>query len=522
MKLNHACRGISKLTLGIVGVFCFLSLLFVGAYLYIDYQRYLASSKATQLAELKSAQEKISLNLENMKKLSALTVKRIAAVSGDRTRIQNILLSSHALLPDSDFLKILKVTYEKLSPPQCLITRFGVVPHAHNKQPLNGPELVKVPADKGPTILIDQDSVYARTWVFDQEDTLEGVLEIHVASSHFKETLRIGSTLSFIPGAARVLLQKNPFPLYGNLPESFWGYFVQQIDHYSVFLLFIIFAIIFIATSNIYSRFYIQRDSQEERDSLRDQLAESQRENNKANDALLTSQKRTETHQVTCQSYKQFQTNFLVHQREQLNHVLRSLDVVMRSLQNQNASLSSQETVEILKSCLNVVEHVSSGTPLDIKREPIRIHKTLANIRSLFTEKMYKSDFTMEVHCPEELVHYGDSLTVEFVLLNLIGKPLYMVPKNGKVEVRASDQKGALQIQVKDNGFPINEKSQKQLQQAFEFFISEGDFQQLCQDNGFYYEYTKDKDGLNRSTILLPKVGEESPHNNVIPLFNKS
>lgn len=521
MKSNRAYGGISRLTLGIVGVFCFLSLLFVGAYLYIDYQRYLESYKSTQQAELKSAQEKISLNLENMKKLSTLTIKRIVAVSGDRKRIQNILLSSHALLPDRDFLKILKVTYEKLSPPQCLITKFGVVPREDNKQPLNGTELVKVRTDKGPTILINQESVYARTCLLDHKNQPEGILEIHVASSHFKETLKIGSTLSFIPGAARVLLQKNPFPLYGNLPGSFWGYFVQQIDHYYVFLLFIIFAIIFITTSNIYSRFYIQRDSQEERDSLQDQLAESQRESNKANDALLTSQKRTETHQVTCQFYKQFQTNFLVHQREQLNHVLRSLDVMMRSLQNPDKALPPEELMDILKSCLNVVEHVSSGTPIDIKHEPIRIHRTLANIRALFTEKIYKSDLMMEVHCPEELVHYGDSLMVEFVLLNLIGKPLYMAPKNGKVEVRAADQKEGLQIQVKDNGFPMNDKSQKQLQQAFDFFMTEQQFQQLCRDNGFFYEYSKDKAGLNVVTMLLPNVEVESSYNNVIPLFNK-
>lgn len=515
MKLNHAYKDTSRLTLGIVGVFCFLSVLFVGIYLYVDYQRYLTSYKETQQAELKSAQEKINLNLENMKKLSVLTVNRISAVSGDRKRIQNILISSHALLPDRDFLKILKVTYEKLSLPQCLITRFGVVPLEDNKQSSG------VLTDKSPAILVNQDSIYAKTRLLDHNNQPEGILELHVALSHFKETLKLGSTLSFVAGNAGVLLQKDPFPLYGNLPESFWGYFIQHTGHYAIFSLFALFAIVFTALSNIYSRFYIRRDSQEERDSLRDQLIESQREGNKANDALLTNQKRTETHQVTCQSSKQFQTSFFVHQREQLNHVLRSLDVVMRSLQNPENALPTEELMDILKSCLNVVEHVSGGTPLDIKHEPIRIHKTLANIRSLFTEKLYKSDLLMEVHCSEELIHYGDPLMVEFILLNLIGKPLYMARKNGKVDVRATNQKEGLQIQVKDNGFPMNDKSQKQLQQAFEFFMTEQQFQQLCRDNGFFYEYSKDKAGLNVVTMLFPNIELKSSNSNVVSLFNK-
>ncbi len=188
-----------------------------------------------------------------------------------------------------------------------------------------------------------------------------------------------------------------------------------------------------------------------------EEIAEWKMECHKANDALLTYQKQGETHQVTCQSHKQFQTSFQHHQREQLNHVLRCVDVVVGSLQNPNAALPTQELIDILKSCLHGVEGIVSGSLSASKHEPIKVIKILSNVRSLFTEKMYKSDLTMDLHCPENLTYYGDPLLLEFILLNLIGKPLYMARKNGRVEIRATEQVDGLHMQVKDNGFPMND-----------------------------------------------------------------
>src|SRR5206468_2765539 len=98
--------------------------------------------------------------------------------------IQNILISSYSLLPDREFLKIQKMTYEKLSKPQHLITRFGVAPLDSNKSSLNTPH------DSGTSIFFDQNSVHSKTWIFDQNGQLDGILEIHVSLSHFKETLK--------------------------------------------------------------------------------------------------------------------------------------------------------------------------------------------------------------------------------------------------------------------------------------------------------------------------------------------
>lgn len=330
--------------------------------------------------------------------------------------------------------------------------------------------------------------------------------------------MKLGPTLSFASDSAHVLLQKNPFPIYGKLAG---GYFIENVGHFALFFLFVMLTALFIAISTLYARFRIKQSFQEDMKSLKDELFELRMESNQANETLLTVQKQTATHQATCQSYKIFQSNFQNRQKEQLHHVLRSIDVVMRSLQDPDRALSHQDLVDILKSCLPVVEHTVNGTVFMETHEPVNIFKTLENIRSLFTEKMYKSDLTLEVDCPNNLTYWGDSLGIEFVLLNLIGKSLHRAPKNGTVDIKVIDHKEGFSIEVKGNGFPVSEKSQRQIQQAFDFFMSDASFQQLCRENGLFYEYVEERDGSHLAKIFFSRERPDSLESNVISLFNK-
>lgn len=514
MSFRLAHKTLFQPIAGIMGFFCLLSLFFIGTYLYVDYQRYISSYKITQQAELKAAQEKINTNVDNIKKLSVLTAKRIAASNGNIKRIQHILVSSYVLLPDRDFLKIQKVAYEKHSLPQHLITRFGISPLNADRPSINKTQ------GEGSSIFFNQNSVYSKAWVFNQNNQLDGILEIHVPMAHFKETLKLGSTLSFASDSAHVPLQKNPFPIYGKLP-SFWGYFIENIGHFALFFLFVMLTAPFIAISTLYARFRIKQNFQEDMESLTNELSELRKESYQANESLLTAQKQTATHQATCQSYKVFQSNFQNRQRVQLHHVLRSLDVVMRSLQDPDRALPPQDLVNILKSCLPVVERTVNGTVFMEIHEPVNIFKILENIRSLFTEKMYKSDLTLEVDCPNNLTYWGDSLGIEFVLLNLIGKSLHRAPKNGKVDIKVIEHNEGFSIDVKGNGFPVSEKSKRQIQQAFDFFMSDASFQQLCQENGLFYEYVEERGGSHMAKIFFSRKRADSLESNVISLFNK-
>ncbi|OJW46266.1 MAG: hypothetical protein BGO67_08595 [Alphaproteobacteria bacterium 41-28] len=522
MGLKHSFREIAKPTLGGIGVLILLSLIFAGGYVYVDYRGYLASYQVTQQKALKEAQEKIQWNIENLKKLSVLTSNRIAASQGDLKRIQNILNSSHSLLPDADFLKIQKVTYNKLSKPKIVVTRFGTLP----LKPENIPS--ETPHKKGPSIVFQEKSISCKTWVFNPEGNLEGLLEIHLDPSNFKTMLHIGPFLSFVPNKAFTLLQKVPLPIYGKTPDPFWRFYYKNISHYAVFFLFIILSLIIIVLIGYYLGLRIQKvykekleNLKEELSNLKAELSKAQANEDKVKEILVAHQQRIQSLQVTYQSYKKFQTSFKSHQREQANHILRSLDVAMRSLSNPKGQLATKDLTEVIGSSIRVAERISSGIPSKIKNEPIKVIKILNNIRTLFTERIYKSNLTIEMSCSEKLLYHGDPLLIELILVNVIGKPLHVVPKNGKIIIKATDQKDGLQIEVRDNGFPFDEKIQNQIKQSFDFFVSDEVFHQLCQENGLLYECTKSKNGLNIAKIVFPTAVKVSLSDNVIPLFQK-
>ncbi len=207
MRLTYDLRKLIKPTFLWMAVYVVGSFVFVGAYVYVDYQSYLSSYEETQHAELAAAQQKLHSNLENLKNLSVLTAKRIASSRGDLKRIQNILNSSYSLLPDADYFRIEKITYNKLSKPQSRITRFGTL----SLKPEGNPS--EIPHQNGPVVAFHEDSIICKNWVFNTEGNLEGFLEISLDPSAFKATLPMGNTLSFTALRSQTLLQQGPFPI---------------------------------------------------------------------------------------------------------------------------------------------------------------------------------------------------------------------------------------------------------------------------------------------------------------------
>ena len=184
---------ILKPTLLWISAFVSFSLVPVVSYVFIEHQRYLAAYQATQQLELKTLQQKTLLALENLKKLSRLTVTRIIASHGDVKRIQNILSSVPRLNPNGTLPKIQKVFYNKLSPPQMVITLFGSFPLYSQSAPD-----VHV-ADKETIITIDENVVVSKTTVFSERDTLEGILEIQIDPIDFKIFLGNMETVTLNP-----------------------------------------------------------------------------------------------------------------------------------------------------------------------------------------------------------------------------------------------------------------------------------------------------------------------------------
>ena len=184
--------------------------------------------------------------------------------------------------------------------------------------------------------------------------------------------------------------------------------------------------------------------------------------------------------------------------------------------------LPSKDLIDIVESCLKVGEYLSKGAVSKIRNEPIKILSILDNIQELFAEKIYKSNIEVEINCSENLFYDSDPCFMELMLINVIGKPLHSVPLNGSVTIKATNQKEGLHIQVKDNGFFFNKKILNQLNQSFNFFLSQEIFAKVCQDNNLRYEHYRGKNGFNMAKIFFPKPDGRSLDDNVIPFFRKN
>ena len=166
-----------------MGMFTFLSIIFMRTYHYIDFKSYSSTFVQTQRLELSATQKEIRRKEETLKKLLDLTVKRIAATSADTKRIQNILTSVPSLVSDELPVKFQKVTYKQLSQPNQLITRFGISPL---KQRANQS---KAPHKKIHLIDFDKNDVKLSGAVLGPKGHLEGILAIEIPHSSFLNTL---------------------------------------------------------------------------------------------------------------------------------------------------------------------------------------------------------------------------------------------------------------------------------------------------------------------------------------------
>jgi hypothetical protein len=426
------------------------------------------------------------------------------------------LNSSYSLLPDFDYLKLKKIIYHKLSKPQSLVTRFGVLSLKSEQIPS------ETPHQNGPTVVFQETFIACKNWVFNEEGSLEGFLEISLDPLSFKATLPLGTALSFTSLNAHDLLQDDPFPIYGKVPDAFWEYAIQQRAHYAVFLLFMLICLVAMTLTSYWIWWRIKNAYKERVQNLTSALCIAQTNEEKTEKALVAHQQRAQSHQSSCQSYKKLYMSFRHHQRELIGHLLRFLNVLLHLYKRPNAELHSKDQMKIVESCIKVAEHLCDGTASKIKNESIKVLDILDNIQELFIEKIHKSNLDVETNCSENLLYDGDPFLMEFILINVIGKPLHSVPPNRKVSIKATNQKEGLQIQVKDNGYVFDKKIQKQINQAFDFFIPQEIFRKLCQDNNLLYEHHRAKNGFNIAKIFFPKPDEQFLEDNIIPFFRRT
>jgi hypothetical protein len=137
----------------------------------------------------------------------------------------------------------------------------------------------------------------------------------------------------------------------------------------------------------------------------------------------------------------------------------------------------------------------------------------------LFIERIQKFHILLKVNCSEKLNFKSDSLFIEFILFNFIGKSLYRVCNDGEVFIEASLKNHALSIEIQDDGFLISDFVEKMIKKSVDLFISEETFRNLCKENNLIYEFLTSNNTYNKTQLIIPILQEKKAINNVIPLF---
>lgn len=509
---------ILKPTLLWISVFVSFSLVLVVSYVLIEHQRYLAAYQATQQLELKTLQQKTLLALENLKKLSQLTVTRIIASHGDVKRIQNILSSVPRLNPNGTLPKIQKVFYNKLSPPQMVITLFGPLPLYSQSAPY-----VHV-ADKETIITIDENVVVSKTTVFSERDTLEGILEIQIDPIDFKIFLGNMETVTLNPpqlskNEESNLLQKPPFFIYARPPNNFWSFVFVNQERYAFFYYFTTFGIILIVSCAYIINMRNKNAHKTKQEELESTLLKSTTEKNCLKEQLLASHQDYKSSQASYESYINHLLSLIKRQNGQAGYITNTLSVVEQSLKNPKSSYSKKDQVELIESCLKVGESLSSGLVSKVKNVPIDLRALLEEVQSLFAEKIYKLQVTINLVCSKNLNFQGDPLFTKFIVMNIMGKSIHSLSENGKASIIVKKEVDALELEVQDNGYPLEDTTEGLMKRYPALFVKEDVFQDLCKDNGLKYETSRAENGLNITRVVISSSLAETSFPNVIPLF---
>lgn len=518
MKFTEYIKNILPSCFVSISCISLISLLYISIYAYVQHGQYLDIYQKSQQEELAVAQQKTKAVLEKLNELLLLTSARVKASQGDINKIQAILSSTPRLYTPQELPKIKNLSYYKYSHPQMTVTRLGTFLSEHKTIPL-----LDLHASTT-SVLFNDSAVVGKVPIFDEGGNAEGILEVQVSLADFKSFVGEARALSFdLPVVSKenkdTLLQKNPFPLYAKNPESFWKFVFAQKANYSFYFVYSFIVLFCLAVAIAYLFWKMKRAYRAILHKFKNNLLKSQSSEEQLAEELILFEQKYKSHQAYCQSNKSTGVALKERQKEQVLHVHQSLKILEQALRQSEMAASLEYHLEIVQSCLRSTDLLVNDLLSREKKELINFKNLLEDIRKFFTEKMYKANATFELTCPNKLVFYGDYLFTKLILINVIGKAIHRVPKNGKISLNVEEQDKVIHFNLRDKGFELIEATKQHIKRSFDFVIAEDVLQKMCQESGLGYTYGRDENGCNINEILIPLNAEEPIKNNVIRLF---
>ena len=442
----------------LIRVFCYVGLLFAAYFLYVDwtYNRYVEDYRNTQKQEVQTVNEKITATLTKLRALTGALRTEILTTPEDSHSIQTTLKAGQLLSQRYAIPTIQNISYYKFSRPQAVITPTLIAPLSQV------PQAFHKPAKALEAFTYQNNAMVGTLPVLDKNNRLRGVVEVKVPSLDIQKIIGADDfkTLKFpqlFEADGTKLIQNKPLEFTYKSPLSYLAYLNSYASHFWVlaFAVLIGAPLVFFSGRVAKKRVGFAYGSQYGQMSMQ-----------------LNSLK----------TRSSFQHSRIQRYEELSGALYKTVNFLRRS---GSARVSKKQT--LINAAAGLAEDLASGISSNLKRESLNLKNILDEVVLYFTDQIQKQNIDVKITYLEELTFMGDPLFIRMILLNVIGSPLFCIPKKGILSISATKEGGLIHLEIKDNRYSLSEAGKKYLKASFDLYVEDHKLQQICLQNRIGY-----------------------------------
>lgn len=206
----------------------------------------------------------------------------------------------------------------------------------------------------------------------------------------------------------------------------------------------------------------------------------------------------------------------LIQRSRQLGGALHKSAKKVELFEEPGSFLSYGEKQTLIKATAALAEDLSTGLWKSPQKETISVEELLEHLKIYFTDKIQKLNLKYTFTCPQGLEFEGDPLFTKIILLNIIGIPLYSMPKEGEISIAVTEEKGFVHIEVKGKQYSLSTEGKKYLKFPPDLLIEDTKLQESCLQHGIGYQ--SETQGEEFCTLVsFPLIPDDGRESNVIP-----
>lgn len=306
-------------------------------------------------------------------------------------------------------------------------------------------------------------------------------------------------------------------------------YSIEHWRQYSSFFLLTFVSILGIGVMCIVIWFHTRRTFQDRLTTLDIELSKALQANEELTKQVAVNQQKIRRLTTAQDITSKIQIEIRDRQQDNAQYIARSLDILEQSLMSPTPIISDDDMIEIVTRCHKRAEALSLGSWSQKAPEEIMISSLIKRSLELYGNQISEKDIQIDLDISEEEQNFsGDSLLLEVVITNFIGRTLYGMPPQGYLALRLLDTGNSITLEMEDSSFLGGDRLQSIVKSFSSLFMVEEKFRNVCQENGIEYKRLPNHPGEpNRSIIEFFRVRSESEENqseqgrNVIQLFQR-